>query len=168
LGAAAGYRSSNHMLKALLASVMPALRNTCAEHALVVGQHVSCDCVEDGGTEDGDGRLRYGGATVAPAGCVRWGADEGAFWEADATIVREGEGEDAIASSVCGGCVFAAHLGGISGGDRVLWVGRLVVQACVGPRLIIRRGGSRVVRSDNVVRANARLMCSCVKGLYPE
>jgi hypothetical protein len=57
-----------------------------ADHALVVGQHVSCDCVED------PGRMvarrmetaacdmgRHGGAIVAPAGCVRWGADECAF-----------------------------------------------------------------------------------------
>jgi hypothetical protein len=53
--------------------------------------------------------------------------------------VREGEGEEAIASGMCGGCVFDTHLGGISGGDRVLLLCRRVVQACVGPRLIIRR-----------------------------
>jgi hypothetical protein len=44
VGAAAGNRASDHMLKALLASVITALRN-----ALVVGHHVSSDCVEDGG-----------------------------------------------------------------------------------------------------------------------
>jgi hypothetical protein len=37
--------------------------------------------------------------------------------------------------AACG--VFAAHLGGISGGDRVLLLCRLVVQAYVGPRSII-------------------------------
>ena len=50
----------------------------------------------------------------------------------------ECEGEEAFASSVCGGCGFAAHLGGITVGDRVLLVGRLVVQTCVLVRTTTR------------------------------
>ena len=78
VGAAAGNRADSSVgphVEGAVGFSDPGL----AEHALVVGQHVSCNCVEDGGTEDGDSRLRHGGASIAPSSRVRWGADEGAF-----------------------------------------------------------------------------------------
>ena len=44
-----------------------------AEHALVVGQHVSCDSIADGGTEDGDGRLRHGRGNRSASGLCALG-----------------------------------------------------------------------------------------------